>query len=200
MEYTCPVGQLRYDFRAMTTATKTRMSVEEFERTYMGKRAELRRGEVREKMPASRGHGRIAMNIGARIHQFCKHNQLGETHAAETGFRITTPEGESVLAPDAAFIRKERLSLDLLDEGFVRIAPDLVVEVRSPEDSLSELHEKVREWLAGGVQMVWLLDPTRRVVEVWRGGGLARTLSDDDGLSGEEILPRFEVKVSELWG
>ncbi len=64
MEYTCLVG-LRYDSRAMTTAPKTRMSVEEFERAYMGKRAELRRGEVREKIPASRGHGRIAVRIGS---------------------------------------------------------------------------------------------------------------------------------------
>lgn len=175
------------------------MSVEEFERAYMGKRAELWRGEVREKMPASRGHGRIALSIGAEIHQFSKRHGLGEAYAAETGFRIQTPEGASVLAPDAAFIRKERISPDLPDEGFVRIAPDLVVEVRSPDDALPALQEKAREWLAGGVQLVWLIDPIRRVVEVWRSDGQTATLSDSDILSGEDILPGFEMPVQELW-
>lgn len=183
----------------MSLAIRTRLSAEEFERAYTGKRAELWRGEVRERMPASRGHGRIALNIGSEIRQFVRRNRLGEAYAAETGFRIQTPAGESVLAPDAAFIRQERIPPDLSDEGFVGIPPDLVVEVRSPSDSLADLQEKAREWLAGGVQLVWLLDSTRRVVEVWRASGLAATLSDDDVLSGQEILPGFEVRVSELW-
>lgn len=124
---------------------------------------------------------------------------MGETYAAETGFRIQTPAGESVLAPDAAFIRKERLSPDLPDAGFVRIPPDLVVEVRSPEDALAELYEKAREWLAGGVQLVWLVDPVRQVVEVWRSEGIVHTLTNADILSGEDILPGFEMPVRELW-
>ncbi|MCS7209611.1 MAG: Uma2 family endonuclease [Fimbriimonadales bacterium] len=184
----------------MTSATRTRLSAEEFERTYIGKRAELWRGEVREKMPASRGHGRIAMRIGSRIANFSDQKGLGETHAAETGFRIQTPAGESVLAPDAAFIRKERIPPDLPDEGFVRIAPDLVVEVRLPDDPLPELHEKAREWLAGGVRLVWLVDPVRRVVEVWRAGGQVQTLADADVLSGDEVLPGFELPARKVWG
>ncbi|MCX7926242.1 MAG: Uma2 family endonuclease [Fimbriimonadales bacterium] len=173
------------------------MSAEEFERAYMDKRAELWRGEVREKMPVSRGHRRIAMHIGSRI---ANQKGLGETHAAETGFRIQTPAGESVLAPDAAFIRNERLSPELPDEGFVRIAPDLVVEVRSPDDPLPKLHEKAREWLAGGVQIVWLVDPVRHVVEVWRASGHVQTLTNADVLSGDEALPGFELPVRKVWG
>ncbi|MCS6919811.1 MAG: Uma2 family endonuclease [Fimbriimonadales bacterium] len=184
----------------MATATKARIGVEEFERQYLGKQwVELWRGEVREKMPASRGHGRIAMRIGSRIATFSEQRGLGETHAAETGFVIETPEGKSVLGPDAAFIRKERIPPDLPDTGFCRIAPDLVVEVRSPDDTLSQIQEKAREWLAGGVQIVWLIDPTRRVVEVWRPNQPVRTLTDADTLSGEEILPEFEMAVRELW-
>lgn len=184
----------------MAAATQTRMSVEEFERQYLGKQfVELWRGEVRTKMPASRGHGRIAMRVGSRIAVFSDQNGLGETHAAETGFVIQTPEGSSVLGPDAAFIRKERIPPDLPDTGFCRVPPDLVVEVRSPDDALPQLQEKAREWLAGGVQIVWLIDPTRRVVEVWRSNQLVRTLTDADTLSGEEILPGFEMPVRELW-
>lgn len=184
----------------MATATQTRMSVEEFERQYLGKKfVDLWRGEVRTKMPASRERGRVAMCVGSRIAVFSDQRSLGETHAAETGFRIQTPEGESVLAPDAAFTRKERIPPDLPDRGFCRFAPDLVVEVRSPDDALDDLHEKTREWLAGGVQIVWLVDPTRRVVEVWRPNQPVRILTDADTLSGEEILPDFEIPVREIW-
>ena len=183
----------------MATVAKRVMSAAEFERAYLGKRAELWRGEVREYMPARRRHGRVASNINAAINHHSKQHRLGEVHTAETGFVVRTPAGESVLAPDTAFIRKERLSPDLPDEGFCPIAPDLVVEVLSPSESLAAAHEKAREWLAGGATLVWLIDPKRRVVEVWRREGLVQTLRDDDTLSGEEVLPGFAFPVRELW-
>jgi len=93
----------------MASAATQRMTIEEFERRYLGKRAELWRGEVREYMPAGAKHGEVALNIGAAIQTFAKQHQLGTAFAAETGFIVRTPQGESVLAPDAAFIRRERL-------------------------------------------------------------------------------------------
>jgi Uma2 family endonuclease len=74
--------------------------------------------------------------------------------------------------------------------------PDLVVEVMSPDDSYSKVREKVREWLAGGVQVVWLVDPERRVAEVWQSQEEpAQVLSEDDTLRGEPVLPGFELPV-----
>ena len=184
----------------MATVAKRVMSAAEFERAYLGKRAELWRGEVREYMPADWQHGRTSATIGAAIGLHSQQHALGEAFAAGTGFIVRTPAGESVLAPDTAFIRKERLSPDLPDEGFCPIAPDLVVEVLSPSESLATAQEKAREWLAGGATLVWLIDPKRRVVEVWRREGLMRTLGDDETLSGEEVLPGFAFPVRELWG
>jgi len=54
-------------------------------------------------------------------------------------------------------------------------------------------------WLAGGATLVWLIDPKRRIVEVWRREGLTQTLHDDDTLQGEEVLPGFAFPVRELW-
>ena len=184
----------------MATVAKRLMSAAEFERAYMGKRAELWRGEVREYMPAGHRHGTIALNIGAGIHAHVRQSNLGVSFAAETGFVVRTPAGESVLAPDAAFIRRERIPPDLPEEGFYPVPPDLVVEVVSPSESLAAAQEKAREWLAGGATLVWLIDPQRRVVEVWRREGLTRTLGDGDTLSGEEVLPGFAFPVRELWG
>jgi Uma2 family endonuclease len=61
------------------------------------------------------------------------------------------------------------------------------------------LPDGTREWFAGDATLVWLIDPQRRVVEVWRREGLTQTLGDDDTLSGEEVLPGFAFPVRELW-
>ncbi|MDW8106948.1 MAG: Uma2 family endonuclease [Armatimonadota bacterium] len=184
----------------MATVVKQRMSVEEFERAYIGKRAELWRGEVREYMPAGARHGKVAMNIGAEIRSFAKRQGLGITYAAETGFVIRTLEGESVLAPDVAFIRKERLPEEEPSRGFSRVVPDLVVEVVSPDDSYNMVRAKVREWLAGGAQAVWVVDPERRVVEVWQPPDvLTQVLTEADTLRGEPVLAGFELAVREIF-
>ncbi|MCS6919139.1 MAG: Uma2 family endonuclease, partial [Fimbriimonadales bacterium] len=177
----------------MTTATRQKMSVQEFEREYLGKRAELWRGEVREYMPAGAKHGIVAARLTMRLGAQLTAAPEGEVFAAETGFIIHTPAGESVLAPDVAYIRKERLPQGELPEGYCPISPDLVVEVVSPNDRYTEVREKVGEWLAGGVQMVWVVDPQRRVVEIWRPPHeLVRTLTEADTLSGDPIMPEFE--------
>ena len=181
---------------SMATVVHQRMSVEQFEREYMGKRAELWRGEVREYMPAGPKQGEVALNIGAEVRDFVRHNKIGKAYAAETGFVIHTSEGDSVLAPDVAFIRQERLPEGGFPKGFSRVVPDLVVEVMSPDDTYSQVREKVREWLAGGVQVVWVVDPERRVVEVWQSQEEpAQVLSEDDTLRGEPVLPGFELPV-----
>jgi Uma2 family endonuclease len=184
----------------MATVVHQRMSVEQFEREYMGKRAELWRGEVREYMPAEPKHGITAMNIGVELGAFVRQRGLGKAFAAETGFVIHTSEGDSVLAPDVAFIRQERLPEGGFPKGFSRVVPDLVVEVMSPDDSYPKVREKVREWLAGGVQVVWVVDPERRVVEVWQSQEEpAQVLSEDDTLRGEPVLPGFELPVSVIF-
>ncbi|MEN3001566.1 MAG: Uma2 family endonuclease [Armatimonadota bacterium] len=183
----------------MAGAVKQKMSVEEFERLYLGKRAELWRGEVREYMPASARHGQIAMRLGARIDRHAEQQKLGVAFAAETGFVVPRGEEHDVLAPDVAFIRKERLPEGEFPPGFCHIIPDLVVEVVSPNDPYSELRQKVADWLAGGVPLVWVVDPERRVIEVWRAEGLVQTLREGDVLTGDPVLPGFQLKVSELF-
>ncbi len=183
----------------MASAVRQRMSVAEFERHYLGKRAELWRGEVREYMPAGPKHGKVAARLTVRIGAYLLNTREGELFAAETGFILRTPAGESVLAPDVAFIRKERLPEGEFPAGFCPIVPDLVVEVVSPSDSYADVREKVSEWLAGGVPLVWVVDPQRRVVEVWQAEGQVRTLSENDTLTGKPVLRGFQVQVAELF-
>lgn len=183
----------------MQTIAHPRMSAEEFERLYTGKRAELRRGQVREYMPAGGRHGLVAVRIGAELAQAAQQARAGVAFAAETGFVLQLGDAESVLAPDAAFVRYERLPEEGVPSGFCRFAPDLAVEVVSPNDAYTDVREKVGDWLAGGVQAVWVVDPQRRTVEIWRADGSVQSLTENDTLEAPEILPDFRLQVSNLF-
>ncbi len=183
----------------MSRAVGERLSVAEFEQRYLGKNAELWRGEVRETMPAGFRHGRIAARLTVRIGTYLTQTNEGELFAAETGFVVRTPAGESVLAPDVAFLRKERLPETDLPSGFCPIVPDLVVEVVSPNETESAVREKAQEWLAGGAQVVWVVDPQRRLVEVWRAGGQVQVLSENDTLDGAPVLTGLKIPLRELF-
>lgn len=91
------------------------------------------------------------------------------------------------------------MTLAELERGFLRIAPDLAVEVVSPNDTVYEVDEKVEELLAAGVRLVWVLNPETRIVEVHRLDGTVSKLHVADELSGEDVLPGFTCPVAELF-
>ena len=123
-----------------------------------GMRRELVLGELREMAPAGDEHGEIAMTIGSHLAQHVKSESLGRTYAAETGFLITR-DPDTVRAPDAAFVRQDVIDATGRLRGFRIGAPDLAVEVISPGDTYTEVHEKVMEWLDAGSRMVVVVDP-----------------------------------------
>jgi Uma2 family endonuclease len=162
-------------------------------------RVELIHGEVHEMSPALPPHGMQVVRITLPIAQFVQQHGLGEVFGAETGFTIRHPDGtESVRAPDLAFISAERLPPDL-PQSFWEIAPDLVVEVLSPSESQPYVQQKTAMWLAAGVRLVWNVDPCRQTVTVHRADGSTQTLKSGDTLSGEDVLPGFELPVSQIF-
>ncbi|GIV21510.1 MAG: hypothetical protein KatS3mg023_3261 [Armatimonadota bacterium] len=161
------------------------------------KRLELVRGELRELAPANEEHGYLTMRLGTLVTVFVMQHQLGYTFAAETGF-VLSEEPATVRAPDFAFLSRERAPQEW-SRHFARYVPDLVAEVVSPNDTFSEVAEKVNDWLQAGVRMVWVVDPSSRVVYVYRAGQPVRVLHEEDVLQGEEVLPGFQCKVSEIF-
>ena len=121
---------------------------------------------------------------------------LGETLAAETRFLLGR-NPDSVRAPDFAFIRAERWPAGGLPEGYVTIAPDLVLEVVSPGDSAAEVRQKVDEWLRFGVAAVWVLYPGPRL-DVYLGGGRVQTYGPDDEVDGGAALPGFRIRLGAM--
>ena len=161
-----------------------------------GKRTELVRGRMIVREPAGYRHGDVVMAIALAIGHFLRSHALGRLLAAETGFVLSTSP-DTVRAPDVAFVRHERIP-DPVPRGFARFAPDLVVEVLSPDDRPGEVLEKVADWLKAGTRLVWVIDPERHTGRVFRSEGTESLLSESDALDGEDVLPGFSCRLSEI--
>lgn len=177
------------------------MSAAEFEARFTDgeTRAELLRDAVILRSPTTSLHGIYTMRVSLPIAQFVEAHGLGVVCGAETGFVIQHADGaESVLAPDMAYLAAERIP-DPLPEGFWRIPPDLVVEIRSRSESQRQVAQKAALWLEAGVRLVWYVDPFRQQVSVYRADGTEQTLSLNDTLSGEDVLPSFELPLRRIF-
>jgi Uma2 family endonuclease len=125
--------------------------------------------------------------------------ELGEIYDSNAGFRM--PITNSVKSPDMSFILHSRLDeLKGKDkEGFYRIAPDFVIELRSDSDKLQDVIDKMLEYIENGVRLGWLIDPQTENVHIYRLNGNHSTQSFDEKLSGEEVLPKFELNLRNIF-
>jgi len=160
------------------------------------KRTELVRGVLVVREPAGYQHGDVAMRLAAAIFTHVQARGLGRVFAAETGFTLAR-KPDTVRAPDVAFISTARLP-DPPPRGFAELAPDLAVEVLSPDDRPGEVLAKVADWLNAGARLVWVVDPVRVLARVYRADGSESILDDADALRGEDVLPGFEYPLSAI--
>jgi Uma2 family endonuclease len=163
-----------------------------------GTRRELVKGELRTMPPSGGEHGAVGINIAVPLGQHVKAHQLGVVLGAETGFAIAR-DPDTVRAPDVAFVRKDRIPTSGIPRSFWPGAPDLAVEVVSPGDTVFEVDEKVLEWLEAGTAQVWVINPRRRTVNVYRSPTDVTILSETDALDGGSLLPGFGCSVRDLF-
>jgi Uma2 family endonuclease len=155
---------------------------------------ELVQGRLIKMSPTGRIHGLISMRCGAALLAYADAHQLGEVYGAETGFLLSR-NPDTVLAPDVAFVQASRVPTGPTAEGFLPLAPDLAVEVASPDQYRPEMARKAGDWLAAGARMVWIFWPKRKEVDVWQPGQAMVTLHADDMLDGGAVLPGFQHPV-----
>jgi Uma2 family endonuclease len=160
-------------------------------------RCELLRGELIMMSPAGSKHGMIALRMGSLLSAFVERQGLGVILGAETGFRVAT-NPDTVLAPDAAFISEKRVGKSLPD-GYFPGAPDLAVEVVSPNDRAGDVIAKVQDWLTAGCAAVWIVDPKSQTVTVYGADRRAATLTSGDTLTGGDLLPGFSASVAGIF-
>jgi Uma2 family endonuclease len=160
-------------------------------------RCELVKGELRMMIPPAYEHGRITFRFGYLLGAHVEPRRLGTILAAETGFLLSR-DPDTVRAPDVAFVRAEREPGPI--RGYFPGAPDLAVEVLSPEDRPGSVREKVAEWLEAGTLAVWVVDPRQRTVTVHEPNHEPRVRGESECLRGGEVLPGFELPVREIFG
>jgi Uma2 family endonuclease len=167
---------------------------------YDEQRLELSEGVLIVMALASIQHGDFTMGIGYSVKHHADLHDLGVVTAAETGFILhTNPDGkDTVRAPDVGFISKARIPEEGLPEGYFQGAPDLAVEVVSPNDSADEIQQKVNEYLQYGAKAVWVFYPKSKTIAAHTPKG-TQTLRPGDSLEGGDVLPGFKLAVSDLF-
>ena len=158
---------------------------------------ELIRGELTTMAPPGFQHGRFSSRFDRRLGNYVEANGLGEV-TGEVGFRLAD-DPDTVRAPDVAFIRRDRLPTGDAARGYFHGAPDLAVEVISPNDLYTEVDDKVAEWLEHGTRLVFVVNPRRRTVAVHRPGQPVTILGIDDTLDGEDVVPGWSLPLRDLF-
>ena len=155
-------------------------------------------GELQRMNPAGFEHGAVIVNLTIPLGQHVKAHRLGVVCGAETGF-VLARNPDTVLAPDIAFVRRDRVPATGRPTFFWEGAPDLAVEVTSPGDSRPEVARKVEAWLSAGTLVVWVVDPKRASVAIHEPGCAVRRLGESDTLDGAPLLPGFSLPVREIF-
>ena len=147
--------------------------------------------------PSGSLHGLVVVRIAGPLYAFVQQHWLGVVLGAETGFRIGQ-NPDTVRAPDVAFISRDRWPSPP-PKGFFPGAPDLAVEVLSPDDRASAVLAKVQDWLDAGCQAIWIADPETGTMTVYRGRSAAEILRRGEQLTGGDLLPGFQLAVADVF-
>lgn len=117
-------------------------------------------------------------------------------YPSDLGIRIF-PNPRNVRKADVSFIKADRVPKE--DSGYLEIAPDLVVEVNSPNDKAKDIRDKVQFWLNAGTDTVWVVEPTSREVTVYRRGETPVVFTAKSEIAVGEALPGFRCRVAEFF-
>ena len=159
---------------------------------------ELVGGRIVRMTPTNPTHGRIEVNVAAALRAFVRTKNLGVVMAGEVGV-FTTRDPDTVRAPDVLFLSHERDALRTRRDGFLEVAPDLVVEILSPTDRPDAVRRKLDEYFAAGVRQAWVIDPATRTVRVHRSSSDVRSVAAGEIIVGDDVLPGFVLPVDEVF-
>lgn len=168
---------------------------------------ELVEGRLIRMTPTGLEHRDVVMNLLTAMSSFVKSRNLGLVTPPDTGYRLpTSGKRQTILSPDIGFVTAERVKL-LPPKGsrerkkYLPLAPDLAVEVASPDQFHPEMEKKARLYLRSGVQLVWVIWPDDQQADVWRPGAETpvATLGASETLDGLDVLPEFRYSVADLF-
>ena len=172
----------------------TTSDLQKFQAEYPDYKMELVSGEIIVMSPSGYESEEVASRMLGKMFPHVDANRLGRVTGSSAGFTLPNSDTRS---PDVSFVTAERLRRS--PRSFAELAPDLMVEVKSPTDSVSKLETKILSFLEMGTRVGILVNPDDRTVKLYRTGQETVVLKDGDSLTVPELLPGWEVAVLELW-
>jgi Uma2 family endonuclease len=159
---------------------------------------ELDNGRLIIMAPPGDTHGAVEANFTAEFKVQGDRRGLGKTRCGEVGV-ILWRNPDRVVGADAVFVTTNSLPIRLSREGYLETIPDLVVEVRSPNDTQPAVLRKVRDYLNAGVKVVWVADPAAQTITAHRRDQEPQVLAATDTLTVEDVIPGFRVLVQDMF-
>jgi Uma2 family endonuclease len=148
-----------------------------------------------------RDTGSISSWVGgvlyAQLLAYCRGQRVGWAWHADAGFDCFTRQ-RTVRFPDVSVVRYGRLPGEQLPDGHIKVAPDFVAEIVSPNDLAEDLEDKLQDYRSAGVRLVWVIYPAVGTARVHRLDRRVTEVSADEFLDGEDVLPGFRVRVADL--
>ena len=163
-----------------------------------GYRYEVIDGELVRMPPAAEEHSEIGLALGALLRAYVRPRKLGRAYGADVGYQLED-DPLIILGPDASYVRAERLPRDRDRSKYLRLAPDIAVEVASPGDRRRRVTDEVGRWQRYGVPLVVVVWPRTRTLDLHRRDRPTVTLAESDEFAADDILPGFRFRVSELF-
>jgi Uma2 family endonuclease len=180
-----------------TVVGKSRFTPDDLLRMPSDERFELVDGQlVRDEMSGIAAA--VALRIGRRLGNIVEPQELGVAFTSDASYQCFAEEPDRVRRPDVSFIHRSRMRPEYL-QGHIPIAPDLAVEVVSPNDLFFDVRRKAGEYVRAGVRLVWVVNPEEREVQVFRGNGTYLLVQNGDSLDGEEVVPGFRCPLAEVF-
>ena len=182
-----------------TLAIPSPCTAEEFiEREDLDAPVELVKGRIHQMPPPKPRHGLICMNIGYLLKAHAQQNALGHVFSNDACI-VTVRNPDTVRGVDVGYISYAKIPTGMFPDGYLPVAPDLVVEVRSPSDRWKDILEKVVEYLNAGVTVVCVLDPTSETGRIYRSDRDEEQLKNGDLVRFDDVLPGFSVPLKQLF-
>jgi Uma2 family endonuclease len=164
-----------------------------------GHQFEVIEGGSWERPPRGAEANRVATVLASLLDVYADAQKRGLVFSARCGYQIFSNDPKKVRKPDVSFIARGRLPNDRPPRGHVLIAPDLIVEVVSPNDLAEDVDTRAADFLQAGVTLLWIIFPATRSVLVLRSDGSAQRLTQLEELQGEQVLSGFHCRVETLF-